>query len=94
VRQAWLLTLLGQQHLECAGISAAREQLIAIDQIEQCHRFFAQGMDHVMIVDDVAVLAAACGGRHAARSGAAWSRGSSRADRRRVNIETMADQTR
>ena len=52
-----LLALLGQQRLEGAGISAAREQLIAIDQIEQRHRFPAQRMDHVMIVDDVAVLA-------------------------------------
>ena len=53
-----LLTLLGQQHLECAGISAAREQLIAVDQIEQRHRFLAQRMDDVMVVDDVAVLTA------------------------------------
>ena len=53
-----LVALPGQQHIECAGISAAREQLIAIDQIEQRHRFFAQRMDHVMIVDDVAMLTA------------------------------------
>ena len=51
-----LLALLDQQHLECAGVSAAREQLIAIDQIEQRHRFFAQRVDDVMIVDDVTVL--------------------------------------
>src|ERR1700720_691183 len=54
-----LLALLGHQRLEGAGISAAREQLIAIDQIEQRHRLLAQGMNDVMIVDDVAVLAAA-----------------------------------
>src|ERR1700731_5337409 len=53
-----LLTLLGQQRLEGAGISAAREQLIAIDQIEQRHRFLAQRMDDVMIVDDVTVFTA------------------------------------
>src|SRR6202040_478129 len=54
-----LFALLGQQRLEGAGISAAREQLIAIDQIEQRHRLLAQSMDDVTIVDDVAVLAAA-----------------------------------
>ncbi len=36
-----LVALLGQQRLEGAGISTAREQLIAIDQIEQRHRFLA-----------------------------------------------------
>src|SRR5207237_8312385 len=54
-----LLALLGQQRLECAGISAAREQLLAIDQIEQSHRLLAQRVDDVMIVDDVAMLVAA-----------------------------------
>src|ERR1700719_4840386 len=54
-----LLALLGQQRLEGGRISAAWEQLIAIDQIEQRHRLLAQGMNDVMIVDDVAVLAAA-----------------------------------
>ncbi len=35
----------------------AREQLIAIDQIEERHRLLAQRMEDVMIVvDDVAVL--------------------------------------
>ena len=53
------LALPGQQRLECAGVSAAREQLIAIDQIAQRHRFLAQRMDHVMVVDHMAVLAAA-----------------------------------
>ncbi len=52
-----LLALLGQQRLERAGVSAAREQLIAIDQIEQRHRLLAQRMDDVMVIDDVAVLA-------------------------------------
>ena len=53
-----LLGLLGQQRLECTDISTAREQLIAIDQMEQRHRFLAQRMDDVMVVDDVAVLTA------------------------------------
>ena len=53
-----LLALLGLQYLEGASISAAREQLIAIDQIEQRHRLIAQRMDDVVVVDDVAVLTA------------------------------------
>ncbi len=84
VRHACFSLSAGQQRLEGAGIGSAREQLIAIDQIEQRHRLLAQRMDDVMIVDDVAMLAAAlaAAGR-AARSAAAWSRGSTRAGRRR-----------
>ena len=36
-----------------------REQLIAIDQIEERHRLAAQRMDDVMVVDHMAMLAAA-----------------------------------
>ncbi len=43
-------------------LSAAREQLIAIDQIEQRHRLLARRMDDVMVVDDVPVLTAGAGG--------------------------------
>ena len=35
-----------------------REQLIAIDQIDERHGLLAQRMDDVMVVDDMAMLAA------------------------------------
>jgi hypothetical protein len=56
-----LFGLSGQQRLERAGIGPAREQLIAVDQIEQCHRLLAQCMDDVMVVDHMTVLAAGLG---------------------------------
>src|SRR5437660_3514861 len=89
-----LLALLGQERLEGAGISAAREQLIAIDQIEQRHRLLAQRMDDVMIVDDVAMLAAAL--RRPATPQGQQLRGAEEALKPvvvEVNIETVADQT-
>ena len=63
MRQACFSLSLGQQRLEGAGIGAAREQLIAVDQIEQRHRLPAQRVDDVTIVDDVAALAARDAGR-------------------------------
>jgi len=42
------------QRLKGALVGFTREQLLAIDQIEQRHRFLAQGMDDVPVVDDVA----------------------------------------
>ena len=45
------------QRLEGAGIGRPREQLVAVDQIEQRHRLFAQRVDDVTIVDDMAALA-------------------------------------
>ena len=66
-----LLAVAGQQRLEGALIGAAREQLLAIDQIEQRHRLAAQGVDDVPVIDDVAVLAvgvrAAAAQRHQRR---------------------------
>ena len=53
-----LLAPTGQQRRERAGVGLAREQLIAIDQVEQRHRLLAQRMDDVPIVDHMAVLAA------------------------------------
>src|SRR5262249_20378168 len=38
---------------------AARKQLVAIDQIEKRHRFSAQRMDYVMIVNHMVMLLAA-----------------------------------
>src|SRR5262249_61767034 len=34
-----------------------REQLVAIDQVGQCHRLATQGEDHMPVIDDMAVLA-------------------------------------
>ncbi|MGZ9052913.1 MAG: hypothetical protein ACXW3N_12130 [Rhodoplanes sp.] len=67
-----LLALPGKQRLECTGISATRERLIAIDQIDERHRLLAQRMDDVMIVDDVAVLAAPLRRRAAPQSQGCW----------------------
>src|SRR6202045_3324396 len=90
-----LFALLGQQRLEGAGISAAWEQLIAIDQMEQRHRLLAQGMNDVMIVDDVAVLAAAL--RRPTAPQSQQVRGAEEAVESvivEVNIQTVADQPR
>ena len=54
-----LLAPLGEQRLEGARVSAAREQLVAIDQVEERHRLLAQRVDDVTVVDDVSVFAAA-----------------------------------
>ena len=43
--------------LEGAPIGRAREQLIAVDQVEQRHGLAAQRVDDVAVVDDVAALA-------------------------------------
>ena len=45
------------QRLKRPPVSRAREQLIAVDQIEQGYRLFAQGMDDVPVVDHLAALA-------------------------------------
>src|SRR5260370_32815055 len=53
-----LLGVGGQQRLEGALIGTAREELLAIDQVEQSHRLAAQGMDDMPVIDDLASLAA------------------------------------
>src|ERR1700693_2959671 len=40
-----------QERLEGALIGAAREELLAADQVEQGHRLAAQGKDHVPVID-------------------------------------------
>ena len=60
-----LLDIIGQQRLESALIGSAREQLLAIDQVEQSHRLATEGVNDVPVIDDVAALAA--GVRAAAR---------------------------
>ncbi len=52
-----LLGLLGLQGLEGAGIGGPREELVAVDEVEQRHRLAAQGVDDMMVVDHVAALA-------------------------------------
>ncbi|MDE3175129.1 MAG: hypothetical protein KGM15_03345 [Pseudomonadota bacterium] len=49
--------MLRQQRLEGSGIGPPRKQLVAINQFEQRHRLAAQRMDHMPIVDDMAMLA-------------------------------------
>src|SRR5450631_3515729 len=51
------LAKFGKQGFERKGVGAAGKELGAIDQIEQCHRLAAQGVDDVAIVDDMAMLA-------------------------------------
>ena len=46
-----------QEHVEGSPIGLAREQLVAIDQVEQRHRLAAQRMDDMAVVDDLVVLA-------------------------------------
>ena len=79
-----LLAVARQQRLEGAPIGAAREELLAIDQVEQGHGLAAQGMDDVPVIDDVAVLAARRAGGRGAASSAASSRESIRAGRRKA----------
>src|SRR5277367_713466 len=50
-----------EQGLERQSERPAREELVAVDQIEQRHRLAAQRMDDVPIVDDMAVFAAQLG---------------------------------
>ena len=52
-----LFRKLFEQPIKCQPIGLAREQLLAIDEMEQRHRFAPQGMDDMAIVDDMAVLA-------------------------------------
>ena len=47
-----------QEGVEGSAIGFAREQLVAIDEVEQRHRLAAQRVDHMPIVDDLVVLAA------------------------------------
>src|SRR5436190_5879752 len=51
-----LVTHFLMQYLEGSRIGRPRKQLIAVDQVEECHRLLAQRMDHVPIIDDMAAL--------------------------------------
>jgi hypothetical protein len=90
-----LLALSRQQRLEGARVSAMREQLIAIDQIEERHRLAAQRMDDVMVVDHMAMLAAPL--RRSATPQGQQLRRAKKAFEPvviEVNIEAVADQAR
>ena len=52
-----LLARLRQAAPRRRAISVAREELLAIDQVEQRHRLAAQGVDDVAVIDDMAMLA-------------------------------------
>ena len=47
-----------QEGVEGSAIGLAREQLVAIDEVQQRHRLAAERVDHMPIVDDLVVLAA------------------------------------
>ena len=63
VRHAGFSPPPSSRRFEGALISTAREELLAVDQVEQGHRLAAQGMDDVPVIDDVAVLAVGVRGR-------------------------------
>src|SRR3546814_6567350 len=50
-----------QQPSEHAPVGLAREELVAIDKIQQRHRFAPKRMDDMAIIDDMAMFAAALG---------------------------------
>src|SRR3546814_10710448 len=50
-----------QQPIEHAPVGLAREELVAIDKIQQRHRFAPKRMDDMAIIDDMAMFAAALG---------------------------------
>ena len=47
----------GEQGLEGAAVGVAREQLVAVDEVAQGHGLAPQRVDHMPVVDDVAVAA-------------------------------------
>ena len=67
VRQACFSPAPASKRVEGQGIGAPGKELIAIDEIEQRHRLAAQGMDHMAIVDDMAMFAVRPAAARAAR---------------------------
>jgi hypothetical protein len=57
-RAIWQLR---EQLIEHAPVGVPREELGSVDQIEQSHGFAPQGMDDMMIIDDMAMLSRAVG---------------------------------
>jgi hypothetical protein len=62
-----LVTTFGEQLVERQRIGPAREQLVAIDQVEESHRLAAERVDDVAVIDDVTSLVMV--GRAAATQG-------------------------
>ena len=58
-RRVWKLF---EQPVEGPPVGVAGEQLVAVDEVEQRHRFAPQGVDDVAVIDDMGKLA----GRHRA----------------------------
>ena len=56
-----LLAVVCQQRLEGALVGWAREELLAVDQVEQRHRFAAQGVDDVAVSTTWPRLPLGCG---------------------------------
>ena len=56
----FLRASVSEQPIEGPAIGVAREELVAVDEIEQRHGFAPQGVDHVAIIDDMGVLAVGC----------------------------------
>ena len=52
-----LLGQLLEEGVEGSAIGFAREEPVAVDEVEERHRLAAQGMDHVPVIDDLIVLA-------------------------------------
>ena len=50
-----------EESVESPSIFRTGEELVAIDQVEKRHGLFAQRVDHVVIVDDLIVLATRVG---------------------------------
>ena len=57
----WLLGEPVEQPVEGLPIGLAREELVAVDEVEQRHGFAPQGVDHMAIIDDMTVLAVGIG---------------------------------
>ena len=72
------------QRLEGALVGRTREELVAVDQVEQRHRLAAQGVDDVAVVDDVTALAVRHRLAAPQRQRRASRRGSIRAGRREM----------
>src|SRR5215468_4445577 len=95
VRQVCFSFCLAKSASNARAYGRREEQLVAIHQVEQRHRFPAQRMDDVMIIDDMAVLAASL--RRRAAPQAQQVRGAEEAVEPvvvEVNMQAMPDQSR
>ncbi len=63
-----------EQPVEGLPVGVAREELVAVDEVQQRHRLAPQGVDHMAIIDDMRVLARGIGAVRAPGSSAACRR--------------------